>query len=815
MRYLVRALVFLGVLLGGALPAAAQSGCSYIATGAVLTAGQWNQCFAQKQNSLGYTPVNKAGDTMLGRLTMMASTTSFASMNIPHGVAPTSPNNGDIWTTTVGMFVRVNGVTVGPLTSASSASFAGTSPITVSFPSSVVTYAFNFSVSNTFLAAQKISLNAASLPAPLAGTVLQLSSADATTTRITINSFGTSVVPNLTLAAARGTGAVPAAVGNGDPLGSITWNAYGTSAYATSGRAVIQAVATEAWTNSFQGIKIEFYTTPTGGTSTAVAMTIGASGGAYIGAPTGTDEGVGTLNLAGSLYNNGVAPTGTGAYVRATAPSIAGITITSSFTATGLVGNASLVNASTTVNGQVCTLGSSCTITATAASVTIGTTTIASGSTTRILYDNAGVLGEYTITGTGTVVAMQAGPTFSGTVAGNITISGNNTYSGTALFTGALASTGSNGQASLGASSTAGAQVGGKGSSKDLTLANSAGTAVCDVATGTTTLNCATLTLTNRLTSASIDLATNATIGVMRGDTTTISCTAGVCSAIGAAATSIAIGTTTITSGTTNRVLYDNAGVLGELILGNGIENSSGTLGVTAARRTLPTTQSLTSGSSATYTTPANVLWIEVFMVGGGGGGAGTSGSASTLVAGSTGGTSTFNSVNAIGGSGADAGAGGLGGLGGAGGTGGTGTATRRARGSPGGHTQIGSATPPFPNPSGNGGAAYFGGGALGRATSGTGNAGGANSGEGGGGAATQSTFITTGGGGGGGEFVYLIINSPSATYTYTIGASGAGGVGANNTGGAGGTGFIFVIEHYGTWIMFFVIIRRRRSEDE
>lgn len=45
--------------------------------------------------------------------------------------------------------------------------------------------------------------------------------------------------------------------------------------------------------------------------------------------------------------------------------------------------------------------------------LTVGTTTIASGTTTRILYDNAGTLGEYTITGTGTVVAMAASPVFT------------------------------------------------------------------------------------------------------------------------------------------------------------------------------------------------------------------------------------------------------------------------------------------------------------------------------------------------------------------------------------------------------------------
>lgn len=45
--------------------------------------------------------------------------------------------------------------------------------------------------------------------------------------------------------------------------------------------------------------------------------------------------------------------------------------------------------------------------------LTVGTTTITSGTTTRILYDNAGVLGEYTISGTGTVVAMATSPSFT------------------------------------------------------------------------------------------------------------------------------------------------------------------------------------------------------------------------------------------------------------------------------------------------------------------------------------------------------------------------------------------------------------------
>jgi hypothetical protein len=35
-------------------------------------------------------------------------------LNLVHGAAPSAPTNGDIWTTTAGVFARVNGVTVGP-----------------------------------------------------------------------------------------------------------------------------------------------------------------------------------------------------------------------------------------------------------------------------------------------------------------------------------------------------------------------------------------------------------------------------------------------------------------------------------------------------------------------------------------------------------------------------------------------------------------------------------------------------------------------------------------------------------------------------
>lgn len=49
--------------------------------------------------------------TFSGLPLFIAGTTGSPSTRFPHGVAPTTPTDGDFWTTTVGVFARVNGVT--------------------------------------------------------------------------------------------------------------------------------------------------------------------------------------------------------------------------------------------------------------------------------------------------------------------------------------------------------------------------------------------------------------------------------------------------------------------------------------------------------------------------------------------------------------------------------------------------------------------------------------------------------------------------------------------------------------------------------
>lgn len=238
----------------------------------------------------------------------------------------------------------------------------------------------------------------------------------------------------------------------------------------------------------------------------------------------------------------------------------------------------------------------------------------------------------------------------------------------------------------------------------------------------------------------------------------------------------------------------------GTFTTANGLQSTSNVLGLTAARRTLPTKQVL-SAPSGTYTTPANVLWIEIILTGAGGGGgaAGAGGNGGATCWNTTGAACTSAVLSAGGGSG-----GGAGGAPSSAGTvtgtsssathvavsganGGAGTQTVNAQG------MVGTG--------GTGGGSYLGGGSSGGlATTGS-NATVFGAGGGGGGLTATSVATNSGAGGSSGATAALIIGSPASTYTYAVGVAGtgAGASGVNAAGGAGGTGTITVIEHYGS----------------
>jgi len=208
-----------------------------------------------------------------------------------------------------------------------------------------------------------------------------------------------------------------------------------------------------------------------------------------------------------------------------------------------------------------------------------------------------------------------------------------------------------------------------------------------------------------------------------------------------------------------------------------------------------PTIQKFTSGTAQTYTTPAGVAYIRVRAIAGGGGGGGSGTSNGTV--GGSGNNTTFGTslISCTGGGGGtiSPGAGGGATL-----TGLIGIVVNGSSGSSGGQGTSGVSS--FPG-GGSGGVGPFGGQAGGPSQGNGSVAGAANSGSGGSGAAMSSAVTASygGGGGGAGGYIDVIITSPAATYTYSVGSGGAAGTAgaSGNAGGAGGSGLIEVTEYY------------------
>ena len=70
-----------------------------------------------------------SGATFTGTVIAVTPTTSLASIRLPHGSDPTSPTDGDIWTTSAGIYVQINGATVGPLGTGSGGGGGGTASL--------------------------------------------------------------------------------------------------------------------------------------------------------------------------------------------------------------------------------------------------------------------------------------------------------------------------------------------------------------------------------------------------------------------------------------------------------------------------------------------------------------------------------------------------------------------------------------------------------------------------------------------------------------------------------------------------------------
>jgi hypothetical protein len=76
-------------------------------------------------SGLLYFSSGTAGSQFNQKVLFAAPTTSRPSINLPHGTAPTTPANGDMWTTTSGLYARIAGATKGPFVDSATLSGSG------------------------------------------------------------------------------------------------------------------------------------------------------------------------------------------------------------------------------------------------------------------------------------------------------------------------------------------------------------------------------------------------------------------------------------------------------------------------------------------------------------------------------------------------------------------------------------------------------------------------------------------------------------------------------------------------------------------
>jgi hypothetical protein len=89
------------------------SSALYRAPGASFLVGTTDgQSLQLQTNSTSRITIDANGVTTINNVLITSpSVVGAAGFNLPHGTAPTSPVNGDMWSTTAGLFIRVNGVT--------------------------------------------------------------------------------------------------------------------------------------------------------------------------------------------------------------------------------------------------------------------------------------------------------------------------------------------------------------------------------------------------------------------------------------------------------------------------------------------------------------------------------------------------------------------------------------------------------------------------------------------------------------------------------------------------------------------------------
>lgn len=268
-----------------------------------------------------------------------------------------------------------------------------------------------------------LSANTTTLPAPNANTVLHIGGADgASGGRFLIEGFGAG--PSVEFRRSNTSAASPSALASGDVIGQFAWFGYGATGYSSTSRGIVRCTTTQDWTDTNQGAKLTFFTTPNNSTTVAERMTILNSG--YVGIGTTAPDAPFVLDVGDGSTLPSFSP-GTPSYRIAGANSTSLLTAFNSWTA-----------ASNFIGQRA--EGTRASPSATAANVPIFAiagrgydTTNLYGGGSKIAIDMRSV-NAWTSTDNSTRMRFQTTPTGSTTIATDMTVQGSNIGIGTETF---------------------------------------------------------------------------------------------------------------------------------------------------------------------------------------------------------------------------------------------------------------------------------------------------------------------------------------------------------------------------------------------